>query len=286
MLEDLHREGTEVLHRGARISYRTYGDPRAPTILLVHGGGAHGAWFAGMIPLLATEHHLVVPDLSGHGDSDRRERYEPAVWASELAAVLGDAGVERASVVGHSMGGFVTTYLLAGHAELLDAAVIIDTSFKEPAEDGKRPRWRKMRRPSRVYSTFDEALARFRLVPEQPFTDPELIDVIARASITEVPGGWTWKSDPQVYGRFDDHELVARLAMIRTPLAYLYGEHSSLCDSESADFLSSVVPVDVTVQLVAGAHHHVVIDAPQVCADAVTRHISRGAAGQRAPRTG
>lgn len=275
MLKELERERAEVLVEGARIAYRSYGDPQAPTLLLVHGGGAHGAWFTGMIPFLASTHHLVVPDLSGHGDSDRRAGYTPSLWAAEMAAVIEDAGADRTSVVGHSMGGFVTTYLLAEYAYVLDAAVIIDTSFREPAADGKRPRWRKMRRPSRVYPSFGDALARFRLVPDQPVTNPDLVDVIARASITEVADGWTWKSDPQVYGRFDDREIVARLATIETPLAYLYGEHSSLCDTDSAAFLSSVTPADVVVEEIPRAHHHVVIDRPRACADAVKRFFSQ-----------
>lgn len=286
MLQGLRCERSEVLVEGARIVYRTYGDPRSPSLLLVHGGGAHGLWFAGMLPLLAQDHYLVVPDLSGHGDSGRRECYGPTMWVKELASVLQHAGVSRTSVVGHSMGGFVTTYLLAEHADVLDAAVIIDTAFRQPAEDGKRPRWRKMRGPSRVYPTFEEARARFRLVPEQPFTDSELIDVIARASITEVAGGWTWKSDPQVYGRFDDRELVARLATIETPLAYVYGQHSSLSDEDSAAFLSSAVPTDVVVEQIPDAHHHVVIDQPRACADAVRRFLTRHLADSAAPRSG
>ncbi len=265
----------EVDVDGATIAYRRFGPRDAPPLLLVHGGGAHGAWFAGVIPHLVDDHHLVVPDLSGHGESGRRQRYRPATWEAELAAVIEDAGVGPLVVVGHSMGGFVTAHLAGHRPHLVTGAVIIDTPFRSPAPDGKRPRWRKERRPHRVYPTFEEARRRFRYVPDQPVVDAELTEVIAAASITAVPDGFSWKADPQVYGRFDDRDTLAALARIEAPVAYLYGEHSALCDADTAAFLTESTPGDVESSRIDGAHHHVVIDRPDACATHVRGFLER-----------
>ena len=58
---------------GASITYRTYGDREDRGIVLVHGGAAHARWWDHIAPLLATGHMVVALDLSGHGDSGRRE---------------------------------------------------------------------------------------------------------------------------------------------------------------------------------------------------------------------
>ena len=57
-------------------------------------------------------------DLSGHGDSDRREEYTLRAWTEEVAAVIDDAGFTSPPVVvGHSMGGFVTIATAAWQAD-------------------------------------------------------------------------------------------------------------------------------------------------------------------------
>ena len=60
--------------------------------MLVHGGAAHSGWWDHVAPLL-TWHRVVALDLTGHGDSDRREVYDMRLWAREVVAV---AAAERA----------------------------------------------------------------------------------------------------------------------------------------------------------------------------------------------
>ena len=57
---------------GGRVHYRAWGEPGRPGLVLVHGGAAHSGWWDHVAPLLGT-HRVVAPDLSGHGDSGRRE---------------------------------------------------------------------------------------------------------------------------------------------------------------------------------------------------------------------
>src|SRR5579871_4929804 len=102
---------------GTSIAYRAWGDPADRNIVLVHGGAAHSRWWDHIAPLLTSGWRVVAVDLSGHGDSDRRDRYSLDTWAREVLAVVAEAGTPAASVViGHSMGGLVTLRLatLAG----------------------------------------------------------------------------------------------------------------------------------------------------------------------------
>ncbi|WP_165617604.1 alpha/beta fold hydrolase [Klenkia soli] len=77
-----------------------------PAVLLLHGIGNSAQTWAGVVDRLA-EHHLVIaPDLLGHGDSDKpRGDYSIAGYANGMRDLLSVLDVERATVVGHSLGG-------------------------------------------------------------------------------------------------------------------------------------------------------------------------------------
>ena len=79
---------------------------RGPAVVLLHG---LGATCASMLPTLADlshDHRVLAVDLPGFGDSDKPIRaYDPAFYAAWLVDFLDAAGVERAVLVGNSMGG-------------------------------------------------------------------------------------------------------------------------------------------------------------------------------------
>ena len=69
------------------IHYRRWGSTERPGLVLVHGGAAHAGWWDHVAPLLAGEYCVVALDLSGHGDSGRRDTYDMETWAREVVAV-------------------------------------------------------------------------------------------------------------------------------------------------------------------------------------------------------
>src|SRR5262245_42591860 len=94
---------------GCSIRYLCWGERGKPGLVLVHGGAAHAHWWSFLAPQLASQYRVAAPDLSGHGDSGRREAYPREIWAREVMAVAGAAGIVGAPVViGHSLGGFVS----------------------------------------------------------------------------------------------------------------------------------------------------------------------------------
>ena len=52
----------------------------------------------------------------------------------------------------------------------------------------------------RVYETFDAALARFRLMPEQFCDNPFIVEFIGRHSLRRADDGWVWKFDSEAMG--------------------------------------------------------------------------------------
>ena len=119
---DLITHAEVVLH-GHRITYRSAGDPGLPVLLLVHGLTSSSATWDPVIPTLAEHAHVIAPDLLGHGRSDKPEDdYSLGALASLLRDLLDRLGHDRATVVGHSLGGGVAlqfAYQFPEHCERL-----------------------------------------------------------------------------------------------------------------------------------------------------------------------
>src|SRR5213592_65248 len=103
-----YADGT-VTVGGASIHFLAWGEPGRRGLVFVHGGGAHAHWWTHVAASFAPVFRVVAVDLSGHGDSDHRERYDFEQWTNEVIAAGTDGGIDGPLVVvGHSMGGFVT----------------------------------------------------------------------------------------------------------------------------------------------------------------------------------
>lgn len=109
----------------------TAGDVGAPAVLLLHGWGASAYSFRKLAPVLAgAGFRAVVPDLRGHGGSDRPQSpadYTSPAMAEHVAAVARALPVLPVAVVGQSLGGAIALDLAARHPALVPGAVLISS---------------------------------------------------------------------------------------------------------------------------------------------------------------
>ncbi|MFF0744634.1 alpha/beta fold hydrolase [Streptomyces sp. NPDC004111] len=92
---------------GYRLACRTWGDPAAPPVLLLHGRTMTGADWTDVAEALAATRRVYAPDLRGHGLSDRPGGYTYGELAEEVRTLLDVLGLDRVDLVGHSMGAAV-----------------------------------------------------------------------------------------------------------------------------------------------------------------------------------
>ncbi|MDJ0790963.1 MAG: alpha/beta hydrolase [Acidimicrobiia bacterium] len=247
---------------GASIHTLSWGRSGNPGLVFVHGGAAHAHWWSFVAPLFTEHWHVVAFDLSGHGDSGRRDHYGHEMWAREVMEVADAAGFPGPPVVvGHSLGGMVTIQTAATYGDQLEGAVIVDAPVSRPSPEAEEGRTgRAFRRPG-VYGTEQEALAHFRLIPPQPASNDFLIDWIARHSIHETDAGWTWKFDPELF-RGTMVPLREQLASIRCRVALITGELSVVVPPDTAEYMYELMGRVAPVVAIPEAHHHLMLDQP------------------------
>lgn len=99
--------GTAPLSTGVRLRYAERGPRDGQAVLLLHGITDSWFSFSDVLPLLPVDWRAIAPDQRGHGDSDRPGTYALDDFADDAIALLDALGIERATLVGHSMGTFI-----------------------------------------------------------------------------------------------------------------------------------------------------------------------------------
>jgi len=251
----------EVL--GCPIHYLRWGDPANPGLVLVHGGAAHAHWWSFLAPLLIQQYSVVAIDLSGHGDSGRRDLYPRRTWAEEVMAVSRASGfVGPPILVGHSMGGLVSIVAAALHGHDLAGAIIVDAPVRKPdPESQEGQRGRSFRNP-KTYPDRKTAREHFHLVPPQPCENQYILDFIAERSLKEVPGGVTWKFDPTVFVTARPEAMHEHLANVRCRVALLRGEMSYVVPPETGEYMYQLLRRNAPLVEIPQAHHHLILDQP------------------------
>jgi len=249
---------------GCAINYLVWGTPEKPPLVLVHGGAAHGMWWSIIAPELSRHYFVIAPDLSGHGDSGRREAYPMEVWADEVIAVSNDAAPGRPPVlVGHSMGGLVSIVAAAVHGdERLAGAIIVDSPVRKPDPESDEGKSGRAFRSPKTYADLQSALAHFRLIPDQPCEHRFILDHIARHSLLQNAQGWTWKFDPRIFLRFRTTSLRDYLVRVRCRVALMRGEFSVIVPPETGEYMYELLNRNAPLVEIPQAHHHLILDQP------------------------
>ena len=97
-----------------------------PPLILLHGLFGAGQNWGGIRRALAPRFRVLTPDLRNHGASPRAAAMDYATMAADLAETLDAAGVPRAAVVGHSMGGKVAMAFALEHPDRVERLVVAD----------------------------------------------------------------------------------------------------------------------------------------------------------------
>lgn len=129
---------------GVKVFYREAGDPKAPTVLLLHGFPTSSFMYRNLIPLLADRYHVIAPDLPGFGLTEAPDRAHYAYTFDRLAQTI-DAftetmGLKRYAMEVFDYGAPVGWRLAVAHPERITAIVTQNgNAYEEGLSDGWNP---------------------------------------------------------------------------------------------------------------------------------------------------
>ena len=255
---------------GVALHAQLRGNPGAPCVVLLHGGGANLHWWDEIAPSLAERFRVVALDFRGHGDSDYPEQREVGAFHRDLESLLEELDAPRVALVGHSMGAHVALDHASRHASVWAVAAVEVSSGSSP-RDQRRMRLALQLR--REYTTFDEAVRRFRLLPRSRGVSEARRAELAAASIRELPGGhFAYKFDPHWFGM--PAAPRGKLEDIACPCLVIRGSESPLLTREGAEQLVDRLPSARLLE-VPGAGHNVHLEAPDRVGEAIREHLTR-----------
>lgn len=275
---DTHAGCANARHRslrvnGLRLHLLEWGVAGRPGLCFLHGGSAHAHWFDAVAPAFADRFHVVSLDQRGHGESQwaAPPAYGTEQFASDLEGVLDGLGWAHAVVAGHSMGGHNTMAFAAWHPARVRGLVVIDSRPALPEERLGQMRRRGARTPRR-HPTLESAVTSFRLLPRETVADSALLAHLARVGVARRDGGWSYRFDPdcnRLRRPVDAWPLVGR---ITAPTLIVRGEWSPILPREMAERLHDAIRRSTLVEI-AGAYHHLVLDAPAAFSAALEKFL-------------
>ncbi len=266
-----HANGIDIYYEFTRSSkgkHDRFGDP----LLLIAGLG-YGMWmWHKMIPGLAEHVPVIAFDNRGAGQTDKPDGpYNVQMLAADTAGLLDALGIERAHVMGHSMGGFIAQELALGHPDLVDKLILSATNFGGPHH----------------IPVTDEAMA----VLTDRSGDP--VELVKRGIAVACAPGFA-EASPDVVEELIAYRLsnpvpptqyqaqVAvglalleadacfehRLKDVAAPTLIIFGEHDKVVPSGNAELLAGQLP-NSTIEIIPNAGHLFPIEQPAEAAQVV-----------------
>ncbi|HTJ67803.1 MAG TPA: alpha/beta hydrolase [Actinospica sp.] len=244
---------------GSRIYYESHG--AGPAVLLVHGsGGHHAAWWQ-QVPPLATRYTVITLDLRGFGRSDStQDEFDSRAFPDDILAVLDASGVEKAVLVGQSIG--AAAALKAALREPAKAAgVVLGHSLGGIADDELAALVRADRAEAEKLPVLDRLLtARFR---EQ---DPD------KTFLFRQMGTFNTAKMADLRNLNADGPTVRTVVDSGIPICFLAGERDAVLSADTVRAAAKRVTGSV-LELVPDAPHSMYWEAPELFNAALGRFL-------------
>ncbi len=259
---------------GARISWESDGPQDAPPVLLIMGLAYPAAMWWRLMPALSDKHRVLRLDNRGAGKTGDvvGAPYSVATMAADCLAVLDEAGVDSAHVIGISMGGLIAQELAVTAPERVRSLCLMAT-HPGIAHAVMNPEALKLVTSGRADMTPQEAAEAsipFNYAPETPRERMEE-DWAVRFPLACTLDGYMAQVQGTIpWARYDD------LPSVTLPTLVVHGELDALVPPDNGRTIADRIP-GAELAMVPGANHLLMTDKPTEVADVLTGWLGRQA---------
>lgn len=250
------RKQVVALPNGVRLAYVEAGRRDGPPLLLLHGFTDSSRIWTILLPYLS-DHRVLIPDQRGHGGSDAPLCcYSPHVLAEDARLFLDAMGVERAAVVGHSLGSMVGQVLAAEHPQRVERLVLAASTALAPIRRGDWL-WQRVVESPAIPSSDAAFMAEWRIGASPTPVDPALArhwDEDAKRVPAHV-----WRAIPR---ELLDMPVGRYAPDVRAPVLILSASADPLFTAEHHQSLLRAYP-KAQAKLFAGLGHNFIVERPE-----------------------
>lgn len=250
--------------------YSDYGS--GPPLVVLHGLlGASGNWHTLSRTAFAEHFHVFAVDQRNHGRSPHTDRLDYDAMAADVVAFLDRHGLDRAHLLGHSMGGKTAMHAALAHPDRVRRLVVVDMA-------------------PRAYPPHHTALIdALRGLDPGAYDDRAAIDAALARDVASKPvrqflmknlayddGRYRWQMNVEAihrhYGRIN--EAVEGERPFEGPTLFVRGGASEYLGADDLPAIRALFP-QATLETIDGAGHWVHADQPDALAEAVAAFLTR-----------
>jgi pimeloyl-ACP methyl ester carboxylesterase len=270
---------TVTLANGERLAYVPMGDPHGTPVVLIHGYTDNARDWVPLVPYLAPQLRLILVDIRGHGQSGKPECcYTRLDFAYDIKLLLDRLHIERADIVGHSLGSIIAQTFAEFWPERTRRVVLIASSGgHRPGSPPPKPAYdfpaeiRKLKEP---------------IDPDSPFmiawwssptpVDPDFLRRQRRDAAAIPLRVWLAVLDQGVA----DADLQRTLPKLTAPTLLIWGSKDPIMEEEVRQTLREALP-QAQVQIFPGLGHNPFWEDPAAVAQVMNAFLTRAPAAVR-----
>ena len=267
---DAHKVSV-ALPDGITLAYVSQGDPAGTPVVLIHGYTDNARDWVPLIPFLDPHLHLIVVDLRGHGRSSKPDCcYTRLDFAYDIRLLLDALHIERADIVGHSLGSIIAQTFAEYWPERTRRVVLISSTGG--------PRQGVPHKPAYDYASQIRQLKE-PIDPDSPFmmewwASPTPVDADflrrQRRDAAAIPlRVWLAVLDQGLI----DNDLQATLPKLTAPTLLVWGSKDPIMEEEVRQTLRAALP-HAQVKIFAGLGHNPLWEDPHACASAINGFLT------------
>lgn len=257
----------KISANGLSLRYQTAGE-NGPYILLVHGLGGSSAQWGGVAQLLAPVMRCVMPDLRGHGESEKPAGpYALKQFVDDLGAFCDAMKIEQCVAVGASMCGAVVLQLAAERPALVKAVVSVGGFAVMGAVGKERMTNRAIAVEARGMPAAVDPILAGALGPTTHATQPTLVAMQRELLL---------QNDPKAYAAATravvEIDVAAHLPNVKCPALLLFGAEERVAPLPAQQQLKRAIP-HAAVRAIPSAGHLPFVERPADVAAALMEFL-------------
>ncbi|MCK4841744.1 MAG: alpha/beta fold hydrolase [Methylococcales bacterium] len=239
------------------LAFESFGKSDQPALIILHGFFASSRNWRQMARKLADNHHVYVLDLRNHGLSAHSSVMDYPSMVDDLALFMDEQGLEKANILGHSMGGKVAMWFVLNYPERVNKLIVADIS------------------PVAYQHSFDQTIQALIDLPLDKISNRKQADEFLSAIIPElayrqfllqnlqlVDGQYSWRIDLETFYHNADNIIgfpsVELVTAFIDEVLFVMGGNSNYTDTEA---IKHSFP-NAKIMAIEGASHWLHVDSP------------------------